>query len=166
MRFGNREAFFPQTVQMKRDGVLHLSFNFLLCPTCRNAARKVGRVRGVTSRRLFDHDQVFHCFNPACFKTLFSVPGERSSPGLPGTVTSPGFDACLNCRCEPRCRTTTQPSSSSILTTSRIFTIARASSPFYRAILAPFWTIKTAQISGAKTRKDMFPIGTLTSHQS
>ena len=161
MRFGNRQAFFPQAVQMKRDRVLHLSFNFLLCATCRNAARKVWRVRGITGRRLFDHDQVFHCFNPACFKTLFRVPGARSSLGLSGTVTSPGFDACLNCRCEPRWRTTDQPSSSSILTTSRIFTIARAASPFYRAIPAPFWTIKTAQICGAKARNDAFPTAPL-----
>jgi len=146
---------------MKRDRVLHLSFNFLLCATCCNAARKVWRVRGITGRRPFDHDQVLHGFNPACFKTLFSVPGARSSPGFPATVTSPGFAAFLNCRCEPRWRTTTQPSSSSILTTSRIFTIARAAWPFYRAILAAFWTIKTAQICGAKARNEAFPTAAL-----
>lgn len=54
---------------------------------------------------------------------LFNVPGATSSPGFPATVTRPGLVVCLNCRWEPRCRTTDQPSSSSILTTSRIFTM-------------------------------------------
>jgi hypothetical protein len=146
---------------MKRDRFLHVSLNFTFRSSRRDASRKVWRVRRVTGRRPFDHDQVLHGFNPACFKTLFSVPGATSSPGFPATVTSPGFDACLNCRCEPRWRTTTQRSSSSILTTSRIFTIARAAWPFYRAILAPFWTIKTAQICGAKARNDAFPTAAL-----
>jgi hypothetical protein len=74
---------------------------------------------------------------------LFNVPGATSSPGFPATVTRPGFVACLNCRCEPRCRTTDHPSFSSIFTTSRIFTtrstlrsvyglaaLARPSTPF------------------------------------
>ncbi len=71
---------------------------------------------------LLDDDQIFHGFNPACLRVLFNVPGATSSPGLPATVTRPGFVACLNCRCDPRCRTTDQPSSSSCFTMSRTFT--------------------------------------------
>src|SRR5207244_10137422 len=93
VRFRNRKPFFPETVQMKRDGVLHLALNIVLRSGRRNASGKVGRVRRVTGRSLLNHDQVLHGFSPACFKTLFSVPGARSSPGFPATVTSPGFDA-------------------------------------------------------------------------
>lgn len=53
---------------------------------------------------------------------LFNVPG-ATSPGLPATVTSPRLAVCLNCRCDPHRRTTDQPSSCSILTTPRIFTM-------------------------------------------
>ena len=34
-------------------------------------------------------------------KTLFSVPGGKSSLGLPETVTRPGLIVCLNCRWLP-----------------------------------------------------------------
>src|SRR5437588_2190341 len=69
---------------MKRDRILHLSLNLLLCAGRRHAPRKVGRVRGISAGGLFDHDQVLHCFNPACFKTLFSVPWRQVVARLPG----------------------------------------------------------------------------------
>ena len=108
---------------MKRDSLFHLSLDFVArvarCDTTRNV-RRVCREAGL---RLLDDDQILHGFNPACLRMLFNVPGATSSPGLPATVTSPRLFVCLNCRCDPRCRTTDQPSSSSILTTSRIFTM-------------------------------------------
>ena len=52
---------------------------------------------------------------------LFSVPGARSSPGRPATVTSPGFTGCLNCWWLPRVRARYQPSSARSRRTSRIF---------------------------------------------
>ncbi len=45
--------------------------------------------------------------------------------GLAGNGHEPAFLPCLNCRCDPRCLTTDHPSSSSILTMSRIFTTRR-----------------------------------------
>jgi hypothetical protein len=107
---------------MKRYRAPHLSLDVVARTRGGNATGKVGRVRGEASASLLDYDQVFHGFNPACLRILFNVPGATSSPGLPATVTRPGLLACLNCRCEPRCRTTDQPSSSSIFTTSRTFT--------------------------------------------
>ena len=107
---------------MKRNRVLHLSLDIVASTAGRNATRKVGRVRGVAGRGLLDDDQILHDFNPDCLRILFNVPGATSSLRFPATVTRPGLVACLNCRCEPRCRTTDQPSSSSILRTSRIFT--------------------------------------------
>ena len=107
---------------MKRNRVLHLSLDIVASTAGRNATRKVGRVRGVAGRGLLDDDQILHGFNPDCLRILFNVPGATSSLRFPATVTRPGLVACLNCRCEPRCRTTDQPSSSSILRTSRIFT--------------------------------------------
>ena len=50
-------------------------------------------------RCFLDDNRVSHGephFRPACFKMLFCVPGARSSPGLPGTVTRPSLLACLN----------------------------------------------------------------------
>src|ERR1700722_9950190 len=45
----------------------------------------------------------------------------KSSPGLPGTVTTPGLVGCLYCLCEPRVRSKYQPSPSRSLRTSRTF---------------------------------------------
>ena len=52
---------------------------------------------------------------------LFKVPGAKSSPGLPGIVTRPGFTGCLYCLWLPRVRARNQPSSSSCLRISRTF---------------------------------------------
>ena len=112
---------------MKRHCVLHLSLQFVARRPGGDATREVRRVCGEAGLGLLDDDQILHGFNPACLRILFNVPGAMSSAGLPATVTSPGLVACLNCRCDPRCRTTDQPSSSSILATSRIFTMRSTS---------------------------------------
>ena len=97
-RIGQLRALLPETIEMKRDGVSHLPFRvFAGCPR-RDAAGHVRRVRGEPRGRRFDHNEISHDFSPACFRTLFSVLGARSSPGLPATVTSPDLDPCLNCR--------------------------------------------------------------------
>src|SRR5688572_20092539 len=51
---------------------------------------------------------------PSLLQDTPSVPGAKSWLGLPGTVTRPGFDRCLNCRWLPRVATRYQPSSATI----------------------------------------------------
>src|SRR6267378_7291478 len=48
--------------------------------------------------RLDDNQVFFHDFNTACFRIMFNVPGARSSPGFPGTVTKPSLAECLYCQ--------------------------------------------------------------------
>src|SRR6266852_5857347 len=62
-------------------------------------------------------------FNPACFKTLFNVPGGTARVSLPpaGTVTVPDFVAWRNCIWLPVTRSKNQPSSSNRLIRSRYF---------------------------------------------
>jgi len=118
-----RDALGFEAVEMKRDRLFHLSLDFVARVARCDATRNVRRVCREAGLGLLNDDQVLHGFKPACLRMLFNVPGAASSPGLPATVTSPGLVVCLNCRCDPRCRTTDQPSSSSILTMSRIFTM-------------------------------------------
>ena len=67
--------------------------------TCFANGNTAGEIRYVGAEgrgALFDNDQVAHLMSPyllrpACFKTLFSVPGGTSIPGLPATVTVPDF---------------------------------------------------------------------------
>src|SRR5438045_5439278 len=62
-----------------------------------DTAGQVRNVRAVIRIRLLDDDRVPHgvYFNPACLRMLFKVPGFRSWPMLPGTVTRPFFVGCL-----------------------------------------------------------------------
>ena len=105
---------------MQRNRALHLPLDFVARTPGGNATGKVRRVCGEAGAGLLDDDQVFHGFNPACLRILFRGPGATSSPGLPATVTRPGLFACLNCRCEPRCRTTDQPSFASMSTIANL----------------------------------------------
>ena len=114
-RLRNSQALGFEAVEMKRNRALHLPLDFFARAPGRDATRQVRRVCGEAGLRLLNDDQILHGFNPACLRMLFNVPGATSSPGLPATVTSPGFVACLNCRCDPRCRTTDQPSSLQLL---------------------------------------------------
>ena len=61
-------------------------------------------------------------FKPDCLRILFNVPGAKSSPGLPATVTRPGLVGCLNCRWLPLVVTKYQPSWPSIRNMSDTFT--------------------------------------------
>lgn len=84
MRFRNRESLFPEAVQVKRDRAFHLSLNLVLRTGRCYASGKIRRVRRVTARGLFDHNQVLHGLSPACFKTLFNVPGAEIIARFPG----------------------------------------------------------------------------------
>src|SRR5688572_21406 len=74
---------------MEFNGGLHLLLDLRASPAGGDTARQVGGVSRVARAALFHDDEDFHRFNPACVRILFNVPGGTSSPGLPGTVTSP-----------------------------------------------------------------------------
>ncbi len=103
-RLGNLFSCQPQTINVKRDGIVHLTLDLALRSTGGNAARQIGRIGGVAGRGVFDNDQITVHLSPACFKILFFVPGARSWPGLPEIVTSPRLLECLYWRWLPRVR--------------------------------------------------------------
>src|ERR1700738_1615045 len=81
---------------MKGNSLADILLNFLASAACRDAAGEIRRIGRKTRLSRFDNNQVlFHGLSPACFITLLRVPGARSSPGFPGTVTSPSLTACL-----------------------------------------------------------------------
>lgn len=123
VRFRDLCSVLTKAVQVERDRFPHLPLSLRTGAPCGDAAGNVRGVRRESCRCRLNHNQVSHRFKPACLNTLFRVPGARSLPGLPATVTRPGFDACFSWRCEPRWRTTAQPSSSNSLMISRTFTI-------------------------------------------
>src|SRR5439155_9792583 len=119
---GHVKALQPQTFQMKLHRLSHISLDVFPRLAGRHAAFQVGRVGKVSSTRLFDHNKILlHCFSPACFRMLFSVPRASSSLWLPGTVTKPRFAGCLYWWWLPRVLARYQPSSWSRLTRSRTF---------------------------------------------
>ena len=60
--------------------------------------------------------------SPACVKIDFSRSGETSSfSRCPEIVTRPGFVGCLNCRCDPFCAMSFQPSALMMRKRSRTF---------------------------------------------
>src|SRR6516164_3390156 len=78
-----------------------------------NATGEIRHVSRVVTPRLLNDHRIAHqrcSFRPDCFKILFSVPGARSSDGLPATVTRPGRTGCLYCRWLPRVATKNHPS--------------------------------------------------------
>lgn len=83
--------------EMERDSVAHFTFNLFTRGARCNTSIKVWRVSREARACLFYDYKVSHCFNPACLRMLLSVPGPRSSFGLPGTVTSPTLLPCLYC---------------------------------------------------------------------
>src|SRR5437667_9343720 len=110
---------------MKLDCLANLRLG--LCHSCTrgHTTRKIGNVSGIIVLRLLDDYGIAHLqphfFSPACLRMLPSVPTARSSLGLPGTVTRPGLDGCLNWRWLPRVCTMNQPSSWSIRSASATF---------------------------------------------
>lgn len=86
---------------MESHGLANLLFDFCHGRASCDTARKVWDVRREIAISLFNDNCITHDhypFLPACLRILPSVPGAKSSLGLPGTVTQPGFDGCLNCR--------------------------------------------------------------------
>ena len=99
MWFGDRLSFFAQSVEVECNCLSHVMFHFFMGPARRNTSWEIWRVGGKACLcRLDDHQVFFHDVNLACFRILFNVPGARSSPGFPGTVTKPSLTECLHCR--------------------------------------------------------------------
>ena len=94
-------AFPPEALDVELDGLTDEPQRFI---PCLSGCDTAGKIRDIGSERrgaLFDHNEVTHLelsylFRPACFSTLLSVPGGTSTPGLPATVTIPGFVGCRN----------------------------------------------------------------------
>ena len=97
---GNYSAYVPDLPGCIATGFTNLRLNLLNSEACSDASREVGYVCRVVALGFFDDYCVLHLepryLRPACFRILLCVPGARSSLGLPGTVTRPGLDGCLN----------------------------------------------------------------------
>src|SRR5262245_45608184 len=123
---GCRHAILPKALKMKPHGLADFPLCFLPGFAGRDAARQVWHISRLVGFRLFDYDRVTHhdfvSFSPACFNMLLTVPGAKSSDGLPTMVTRPGLVGCLYCRWLPRVATRAQPSASINLMASRTFT--------------------------------------------
>lgn len=91
---------FPEAGYVKYDGFLNQCDNFAMSSGDRYAAGQVGHVGSISILAFFNNDKIFHGshFSPACLRILLSVPEGMSMPGLPDTVTVPGFVGCLSCR--------------------------------------------------------------------
>ena len=89
-------AFLLEALDVELDGLTDELQRFIPCLAGCDTAGKIGNVGSKRFGALFDHNEVPHLtlsylFKPACFSTLLSVPGGTSTPGLPATVTIPGF---------------------------------------------------------------------------
>src|SRR5438105_11539677 len=107
-------AMSPHAPDVKFNGFTNEALGLFARISRRDAAWEIGYISGISISRLFNYHRVLHFFSPACFKTLFNVPGGRSLEGWPDTVTVPGLTECRNCRWLPRVRSSRQPSSSII----------------------------------------------------
>src|SRR5262245_3976406 len=148
-RFGCRHAILPKPLKMKPHGLSDFPLCFFPGFAGCNAARQVWHISRIVGSRHLDYDRVSHhdfvSFSPACFNMLLSVPGAKSSDGLPAMVTRPGLVGCLYCRWLPRVATRAQPSASIRLMASRTFTAIPVAS--YRAA----WHV--ARVRGCAARE-------------
>lgn len=118
---GRCQSLLTHAGQMQLDCLAHALLYCRLRRTGGNASRQIGRIRRESRWCLLHNDEDLHCLSPACLRMLFNVPGARSSPACPATVTSPGLTGCLNCWWLPRVRTRYHPSSVSRRRRSRTF---------------------------------------------
>ena len=118
----NRGIRQPQTFDVELDRIMHLSLHFLPRAASSHATRQIRRISREAGGGPLNNDQISAHFSPDCLRMLFCVPGARSSPGLPGTVTKPCRVACLYCRWLPRVRSRYQPPASIMRMISRTFT--------------------------------------------
>src|SRR5258706_10484891 len=121
----NRDAALAHRRQVSLDclGDEHLGFFARLGHG--DASGKIGYRRAPGCSSLLEDHGVANAHrdsNPASFITPLSVPSGTSSPGLPATVTSRTFVACLKMRWLPVVRMCRQPFDSSNLIKSRTFT--------------------------------------------
>jgi hypothetical protein len=94
-------AFLPEAFDVELDGFPDEPQSFVTRLSGGDTAGKIGDVGSERRGTLFDHDEARHrglsdLFRPACFSTLFSVPGGMSMPGFPATVAMPGLVGCRN----------------------------------------------------------------------
>lgn len=111
----------PHAFEVELDGFRNQPPGFFKRGCGGDAPWQIRHISGPIMNRLFKNDSVSHLLSPACFNIEFSVPGGRSSPGWPGTVTVPDFPAWTYCRWSPRVRSRTQPSFSIRFDISRTF---------------------------------------------
>ncbi len=115
---------FAKPLQVESDSFTNLLLDFLDGASGGNTTGKVGNISRIVGMSLLNYDCVahgIHPLRPACLRILLSVPGARSSLGLPGTVTRPALDGCLYWRWLPRVAARNQPSSSNSRSTSLTF---------------------------------------------
>ncbi len=86
---------------MELDGFPHALLDIGTRGPGRHTSREVRGVGGVPGLGLLDDDEERHGFSPACLRMLLRVPGARSSPGWPVTVTKPGLVGCVHCWWHP-----------------------------------------------------------------
>lgn len=108
-RLGHRAVRKPQPLDVELDCIMHLDLNVLPGAPSSHATRQVRRIGREARRGLLDDDEISADFSPDCFPMLFWVPGARSAPGLPGTVTTPGRAACVSWRWLHACGPDTNP---------------------------------------------------------
>jgi len=95
-RLWNRITVLLQSLNVKSNRVLYERNDFIPGLRSGNAPRQIRDVSPESVLTLLNDNQVLHkrYLSPACFKMLFSVPGGTSIPGIPETVTVPGFCGC------------------------------------------------------------------------
>ena len=89
MRSRPTSTILAKPFKVELDRFTHVLLGRLAGPTGCHTTREIWRVGREPGPRLLDDDEVSHGFSPACLNILFKVPGAKSSPGLPATVTTP-----------------------------------------------------------------------------
>lgn len=89
-------SFLLQALQVEFDGIANERQDFIFRFAGRDASREIGNIRTKGRGTFFNDDKVSHTLHfsflsPACFNTLFRVPGGMSMLAFPATVTVPFF---------------------------------------------------------------------------
>jgi len=100
---GEDRTVLAEALNVEFDCLTDLTLCLFPSYTGRDTTGEIGYVRrkirpGVLDHHCITHEKVTHFLNPACLRILFSVPGAKSSPSFPATVTRPALPGCLNCR--------------------------------------------------------------------
>ena len=168
----DRKSILLETVEMELNSLVNQTANVVTSCGDRDAPWQIWDVGAEAGFRLFNHHEISHtsfssehpstlasCLRPACFSTLLSVPAGTSADSLPATVTVPAFEGCRNCRWLPRCRTCTQPSTSSCLIRSRTLV-------GIRIVYAPPWFLSKSQGTSSATTAPFAPAAEVMQERS